>query len=66
MHLKNVSSDSLPHPLHFMNGLFDDLSNVSPFFQVTVYLGKRDFVDHITSVDVIGMYFSLLVFTFEF
>ena len=24
------------------------------FFQITVYLGKRDFVDHLTHVDPIG------------
>lgn len=31
----------------------------SPNGKITVYLGKRDFVDHITHVDPIGEYFRL-------
>lgn len=29
--------------------------------KITVYLGKRDFVDHITHVDPIGKYFALIL-----
>ena len=25
-------------------------------FQITVYLGKRDFIDHLSHIDPIGMY----------
>jgi len=32
-------------------------------FQLTLYLGKRDFVDHVDSVDAVGE--KLLAFIFE-
>lgn len=33
-------------------------------FKLTVYLGKRDFVDHVDIVEPVGMPFILFVFVF--
>lgn len=40
------SSPNAPHVLPF--------GSICLYFQITVYLGKRDFVDHLTHVDPIG------------
>lgn len=38
----------------------------SPNGKITVYIGKRDFVDHITSVDPIGEFDDIVNFNFFF